>query len=287
LRKRAAWLLGLASLAGIGSAPGCFDTRLIPAPSGVAAENSGGAGEGPLAPGAAGVDSPGGGGSADPAGGTSGSNQAGGHAGGVAGSGLVPGTVTWLSLVGSEAPASEPPNAALGIDGRLYAYADSCATLTWDPIRRCASGQLCSAGPDYENWGIAVGFDFSATGPDGEPPDSKLVWNPELAGVRGISWRLRGNAPGVQVWVLNMDPRFRGECQEMTCEIPGPPDGAATPKLNDSLLFDQMVKDHWGGTAVTYEYDPAAVFALQFKLPAINVGSASFDFCVDALGVVH
>jgi hypothetical protein len=29
------------------------------------------------------------------------------------------------------------------------------------------------------------------------------------------------------------------------------------------------------------------VYALQLKLPAINVGSARFDFCIDGLGVVR
>jgi hypothetical protein len=48
-----------------------------------------------------------------------------------------------------------------------------------------------------------------------------------------------------------------------------------------------MVKDYWGGAGVNYRFDPAAVHALQFKLPAINVGGVSFSFCIDALGVVR
>jgi len=104
--------------------------------------------------------------------------------------------------------------------------------------------------------------------------------------VRGVTWRIRGSSPGLQLWVLNMAPRFQGQCSEMTCEIAGPPDGAKSAALEGTLLFDQMVKDTWAN-GIAYVYDPAAVYALQFKLPAINVGSASFDFCVDALGVVR
>ena len=105
--------------------------------------------------------------------------------------------------------------------------------------------------------------------------------------MRGITWQVSGNAPGLQVWVLNMAPAFHGECGQQTCEIAGPPDGAAAASLQGSLLFEQMVKDNWGGRGLPYSFDPAAVYALQFKLPAVNVGSASFDFCIDALGVIR
>ncbi|HEY4160110.1 MAG TPA: hypothetical protein VGM29_18485 [Polyangiaceae bacterium] len=48
-----------------------------------------------------------------------------------------------------------------------------------------------------------------------------------------------------------------------------------------------MQKDYWGGTGTAYTFDPAKVHALQFRLPAINVPRASFDFCIDALGVIR
>jgi len=285
-----ALLLGLAG-------SGCFDTSIIPADEAAAGAEPAAAGKratpsagtsavagksGAGGSGAASAGSePGGAGDEVPVAGQASQAGGAGGAGGSDGSG-----VTWLSFVGSQAPSSESANGALGINGTLYAYKDDCATLTWNEATRCASGRLCTAGPNYENWGIAVGFDFNATGPDGAPADSKLVWNPEQAGVRGVTWRIRGSAPGLQLWVLNMASRFQGQCSEMTCEIAGPPDGANNAALEGTLLFDQMVKDIWAN-GISYVYDPAAVFALQFKLPAINVGSASFDFCVDALGVVR
>lgn len=277
----------LGSVAWLG---GCFDTRIIPADSSAGAAPSmagkhAGAGTssssaGTANGGAAGKSATGAvGGDPTPA--------TGGQAGEPTTGGSQTGNVTWLTLVESQAPPTEPSNDALGINGKLYAYKDDCAVLDWDPATRCATGRLCTAGANFENWGIAVGFDFHATGPDDSPPDSKLVWDPVKAGVRGVTWRISGNAPGLQLWVLNMAPVFQGQCAEQTCEIAGPPDGAAAPSLQGSLLFDHMVKDYWGGQGEPYKYDPAAVFALQFKLPAINVGSASFDFCIDALGVIR
>ena len=276
---------------------GCFDTRTIPLDDTAGARNSGAAGRRSTSGGgsatAAGFGAEGGDdpmSAAGEAGGELGGAAAAGRAGSAgaaqAGSGNAVG-VTWLTLKGSQAPSSEPINASLGINGTLYAYADGCATLSWDEGTRCASGQLCTAGANFENWGIAVGFDFHGTGPNDDPPDTKLLWNPEQVGALGVAWRIRGNAPGRQVWVLNMQPAFHGQCGVMTCEIAGPPDGSAMPALEGQLLFDHMVKDNWGGSGTPYVYDPAAVYALQFKLPAINVGAASFSFCIDALGVVR
>jgi hypothetical protein len=275
-------------MASVGGPLGCFDTRTIPAEDGATNPAAGGkhasaAGASATHGGSVGVS------------GAAGDNPTAGAAdsvnGGAAGAGQAGETsapeVTWLSLEGSSAPQNDAANAALGVNGAFYAYGDDCATLVWDETTRCASGKLCTAGADFENWGVAVGFDFHATGASGEPPDSKLVWNPDDAGVRGVTWRIRGTAPGRQVWVLNMDPTFQGICSVMTCEIAGPPDGAAAASLAGELLFDDMVKDNWGGSGTPYRYDPAAVYALQFKLPAINVGSASFDFCIEALGVIR
>jgi hypothetical protein len=194
--------------------------------------------------------------------------------------------VTWLSLDGDLAPASLEPNGELAIDGRFYAYRDDCATLEWDPVTRCATGTLCPAGPNFQNWGIAVGFYFDATGPDGTPPDTKYTWDPTAVGAEGVAWRIRGNAPALALWVLNMDPAYGGECAEESCEIVGPPDGTSTPKLEGTLSFSSLHKDDWN-SGIDYEFDPAAVHALQFKLPAIVAGAADFSFCIDELGIVR
>lgn len=196
-------------------------------------------------------------------------------------------SVTWLELTGSLAAATGSNNSELGIDGSLYAYGDDCAVLTWDAASRCASGKLCSSYPPaFENWGVAVGFDFRNTGAAGNPPNTKRVWDPRQVGALGVAWRIRGNAPGLQLWVLNMAPNFHGECNAMTCEIEGPPDGTRAPSLQGNLLFAQMTKDTWAG-GIAYTFDPGAVHALQFKLPAIEVGAANFSFCIDAVGVIR
>lgn len=219
-----------------------------------------------------------------------GGTSSGGDHGTAAGAGAEgggPARITWLELVESEAPASAAVNGELGISGAFYAYRDSCASLSWDPSTRCASGTLCDAGAQWENWGVAIGFDFRNTGSSGQPPDTKLSWDPRDVSAQGIAWRVSGSAPGLQVWVLNMEPSFGGVCTEDTCEIPGPPDGHPSPLLHDELLFTNMRKDYWGGPGIDYDFDPALVYALQFKLPAINVGVASFSFCVEALGIIR
>jgi hypothetical protein len=235
-------------------------------------------------------------------GGTTGGNGTGGTTGGAGSGGTTGGTtggagtgtggttplpgVTWLSLEGDLAPASLEPNGELAIDGRFYAYADDCATLNWDPETRCATGALCAAGPNFQNWGIAVGFYFDATGPDGTPPDTKYTWNPTTVGAEGVAWRISGDAPALALWVLNMDSAYGGECAEEFCEIVGPPDGTSTPKLQGTLSFGSLHKDDWNGSGTDYEFDPAAIHALQFKLPAIVAGAAEFSFCIDELGLV-
>jgi hypothetical protein len=210
-------------------------------------------------------------------------NDATGTTGGSAMGGDGPG-VTWLALEGDRAPSSAKVNAGLGVDGRFHVYSDSCATLSWDPNTRCASGNLCDPGADYENWGITVGFDFRETA---DSPRAALVWDPREVSAVGFAWRISGSAPGLQAWVPNMDPRFNGRCTEMTCEISGPPDGVAAAPLSGELSFSNLQKDYWGGMGVRYVFDPALVYALQLKLPAVNVGAASFSFCIDSLGVVR
>lgn len=194
--------------------------------------------------------------------------------------------VDWLTFDGSDAPSSLGVNGALGINGVLREYVDSCATLTWNAATRCATGTLCEPA-NGANWGVAVGFDFKNTGPGGTPPDTTQLWNPNDVGALGVAWEITGTAPSFQVWVLNMDSIWRGQCSSATCEIAGPPDGVWSPPLAGQLLFANMQKDDWGGSGVRYEYDPAQVHALQFKLPAIIAGATSFSFCIKRVGIVR
>lgn len=217
--------------------------------------------------------------------GSGGKSPASGGTNGHAGSSGAP-SITWLDLTGSKAPSSSTINAALGIEGSFYAYGDDCATakLTWDAANRCVSGTLCPS--DFNTWGISIGFDFHNTGAAGMPPDAKLTWNPESHGARGIAWQVSGKAPNLDVWVLNMDASWNGECTGTPCEIDGAPDGIASAPLNGQLHFDNMQKDTWGA-GIMYEFDPAAVHALQFKIPVVKAGAASFNFCIAALGIIH
>lgn len=192
----------------------------------------------------------------------------------------------WLHIEGDWADPELAPNGELDISGVFYAYGDTCATLSWDPETRCATGTLCDPGATYANWGIAVGFDFHNTGETGTPPNAKLTWDPGLVGARGIEWQITGSAPGLQVWITNMDPSWAGVCTSDTCEIAGPPDGISAASLNGSLYFSSMSKDDWGGSGVYYTYDPAATLAIQFKLPAVIAGASSFSFCIDRLGII-
>ncbi|HYQ17142.1 MAG TPA: hypothetical protein VEQ58_15325 [Polyangiaceae bacterium] len=195
--------------------------------------------------------------------------------------------MTWLELTGDRAPDADATNHQLHVDGAFYAYADSCAQLSWNETTRCASGKLCDPSLEPDAWGMAIGFDFRNTGANGTPPDTKLLWDPREVGATGVSWKVSGTAPGLQLWVLNMDSSWHGQCDVMSCEIAGPPDGVEIAPLKGELLFEQMVKDYWGGAGEPYQFDPAAVHALQFKLPAIRVHAAEFNFCLEALGIVR
>jgi len=248
----------------------------------------GGAGAGGAPPASSGANNADGG--AKPNGGGGANAGRGGNAAGSAGttgqagSGGAP-HVTWLGLTGSTAPSSLETNAKLGIEGLFYAYGDGCSQLDWDEVGRCASGKLCDP-QNLDNWGISIGFDFRNTGPNGVPADTKLIWNPEDHQALGVAWRVRGKAPQLQVWVLNMASSWQGQCNAMKCEIVGPPDGVAPAMLNGELTFDNMIKDTWG-SGITYTFDPAAMHALQFKIAAVKVGAVEFDFCIDALGIVR
>ncbi len=307
------------TLAALGAAlltvlAGCYDTKLIPddpaARGGAAGRdgNTGNAGKPASNSGSANAGAPGddggapedNGGALD-AGGTpnaGGTGDRGGSTGNAGRNGEIGGLtgqagesstkgVTWLDLDASSAPSSSATNSALGIEGVFYAYDDGCSELEWDAATRCASGTLCDPAQSVDNWGIAVGFDFHDTGAAGTPPNTKLVWDPNDVGALGLAWRITGTAPKLQVWVLNMDPSWHGQCNVMTCEINGPPDGVAPAALNGQLLFDHLVKDDWGGTGTNYTFDPAAVHALQFKLSSLKIGAVPFDFCIDGLGIVR
>jgi hypothetical protein len=163
--------------------------------------------------------------------------------------------------------------------------------LKWDPDQRCASGTLCSPGSDYANWGIAIGFDFRNAGKDGSPANAKLTWNPTAVNARGLAWMVSGTAPSLQVWVLQMDPKWKGTCTSDSCEISGPPFGRGTSNTLDVDYLDfadssSWERDDWGGSGTNYSIDTADTVSLQFKLAALKAGGKSFNFCIDKLGIV-
>jgi hypothetical protein len=195
----------------------------------------------------------------------------------------------WLTFSGSWAAAEAGVNGALNISGALYAFGDSCATMTWDETTRCLTGTLCEPGADFANWGVSVGFDFHNTGETGTPPNTKLPWSASAVAATGVAWAVSGTAPGLQVWVTNMDASFGSQCTVDECAINGPPDGRASTTLNgpDSMLFSGMVKDDWGGSGTTYTFDSSRILALQFKLASVVSGAASFNFCIDQIGITR
>src|SRR5690606_21836556 len=199
-------------------------------------------------------------------------------------------TIHWISLEESWADISEPENAALGVSGGLYAYGDDCATFTWNDATRCLSGTLCPPGEEFENWGVAVGFDFSNTGEEGEPPNTKMPWDAAEQEVIGLAWEVSGNAPYLQVWVTNMAPAWGGECSADDCAINGPPDGKESTTLNsvDQVLFNSgaFVKDYWGGAGISYTFNRSNILAIQFKLASVVSDAIPFNFCIEQIGAV-
>lgn len=224
-------------------------------------------------------------------GGIGGTNDGtGGMGTGGMGTGGASNMIHWLNFNESWAEASDPDNAALGISGGLYAYGDECATFTWDDETRCLSGTLCDPGEEFENWGVAVGFDFNNTGEEGEPADTKMPWNATAQEVIGLAWQVNGTAPGLQIWVTNMAPEWSGACDAGDCAIDGPPDGRSSTALNavDQVLFNgaNFVKDYWGGTGQVYTFDRTNILALQFKLASVVSGAVPFNFCIEQIGAV-
>lgn len=239
--------------------------------------------------------------SGDAAGSNNGSGGSGNHAGGVNSSGgtshsggsagapsgeLTSGT-NWLTLLADGAPPDLGVNAKLKINGVFYAYGDGCATLHWDAATRCVSGDLCLS--SESNWGVAVGFDFNNSGATGMPPDTKHAWNANAVGVKGLAWSGTSFTPrGLQVWVLNMDPIYKGACSMMSCDINGPPDGVANAKASGQLSFAAMVKDDWGGTGEAYTFDATDISAMQFKVTSpLSSLDTSYELCINELGVVR
>jgi hypothetical protein len=261
-------------------------------------------------PGAGGTGGDGGGGNAGTGGANGGTGPAGGG-GGVGGTGtggvatggnagslptggtggdpLTPGSgIHWLTFDGSWADPSSDPNGPLQISGSMYSYGDGCATVAYDMATRCVSGVLCDPGPEFANWGMAIGFDFHNTGAEGTPPNTKMPWNAPGVGAVGVAWQVSGTAPGLQVWLTNMDPMFGGQCMLDECAINGPPDGKRSTVLGvtDSASFNNLVKDDWGGMGTVYAFNPANILAIQFKLAAVVSGPVTFDFCIDRIGVI-
>ncbi len=197
--------------------------------------------------------------------------------------------INWLSLDGSWADPAAGVNGALNISGAVYAYGDACASVNWDPDTRCVSGTLCEPGSDFANWGMAVAFDFHNTGESGTPPDTKMAWDANAVGAVGVAWQVSGTAPGLQVWVTNMDPSWNGQCSADECAIDGPPDGKTTTVLGapDQMLFSSMVKDDWGGAGTSYSFSSSSILTLQFKLASVVSGATAFDFCIDQIGIVR
>ncbi|HEY5956496.1 MAG TPA: hypothetical protein VIV60_08090 [Polyangiaceae bacterium] len=224
-------------------------------------------------------------------GGSTSSSATGGAAGASTGAAPVSG-INWLTFEEDWADVTMEPNRSFNISGVVYAYADSCATMTWDPINRCISGTLCTPGASYQNWGVAIGFDFHNTGETGTPANAKLAWDPAAVNARGVAWQLSGSAPGLELWVLQMDPKWAGTCTADSCEIAGPPYGYGPIGSTESgsMSFTSTASwyhDDWGGSGTVYSPKLADTVSLQFKLPAIVAGGQSYKLCISRLGIIY
>ena len=196
-------------------------------------------------------------------------------------------TVKWLSLARDRAPSNMEPNTSLGIEGRFHITKDPCASATFNPDTRCISGTLCDATSNWDDWGVALLFDFYYSLPTASPANATYRWDPTAHAAIGVTWRISATAvANLQLWVLNMDPQWGSYCTASTCELVLPPDGAPSAAASGTLYFNNMKKDVWGSSSSSYVYDPAATISLQFKLPAIMAGVGSYQFCLDQLGVV-
>jgi hypothetical protein len=223
------------------------------------------------------------GGSGASAGTSSGGTSSGGTGGT---STLLPGS-NWLVFDGNVALETTEPNGSLGVNGVLYGFTDGCATMTWDPATRCATGNLCVW--SATNWGVAVGFDFYNTGETGSPADTKYPWSAAAVQASGVAWSATVSSfETMSVWLTNMDPSWAGACAVDECGINGPPDGTAAASSSGQLLFSSMVKEDWGGSGTPYTFDPSNILAMQFKLPgATSADVTAYTLCVDQIAVIR
>jgi hypothetical protein len=192
-------------------------------------------------------------------------------------------TTQWLAFNGARANGAVEPNASVGVDGAFRVNSDSCTATSFDAAKRCVSGVLCSYGYDNQYWGVALVFDFRTDGV------RKWRWDPQAYGAVGVAYSISGRTiPRLQLWVLEMDTATWTEpCQAESCEIIGPPYGDSNVSGMDALYFDRMIQDDWAGTGISYVHQAKNTLSLQFKIPAVIVGSVPFEFCIDGLGVIR
>ena len=150
-------------------------------------------------------------GGSNPAGGSpTGGNRATG--GSNAAGGAASQSIVWLTLEDDQGKSTSSPNDSLGINGKFYAYSDSCASVTLRSAHAlCSRVHSAMSVVPFENWGVAIGFDFVSTGSTGVPANAKLVWNPNDHNAVGVAWQISNLVTTrLQLWVLNMDPELAG-----------------------------------------------------------------------------
>lgn len=106
----------------------------------------------------------------------------------------------------------------------------------------------------------------------------------------GIAWQISNDfGVPVPIWIQNMDPSFNGTCTAASCSINGPGDGTSSPKNSGQFSFSAMTKDYWGGTGISYAFDPTNVSSLQFKIPSSSspIGDVTYNVCIGTLGVIR
>lgn len=197
----------------------------------------------------------------------------------------------WIHIENSWADPGMPPNGLLKVSGAMYAYKDDCSNISYDAVNGCISGTLCMPDSTGANWGAGIGFDFSNTGENGVPANTKAPWDATAIGAVGFGWKLhdRGGytgAPNLKVWITNMDPSWNGQCSADDCGINGPPDGESDPAFTGTVRFSSMVKDNWGGSGTKYTFDPKNILAIQFKVSASESDKTDVYFCVDGISII-
>ena len=178
---------------------------------------------------------------------------------------------------------------AFGIEGGFYAVGDSCATLTWDAATHCASGTVCAKDPPYYlNWGVEIGMTLKSSG------GYDYGYDATANGVTGFFWEVTGTAPGMAVWL----PQTAGLGACLTtsnkCTVLQPPWGNSMPSMGPSgsnfVMLSTMSMDYedWGlGYVYPPAWDPTRIHSIQWKIPAGDYFSSTFNFCVKKVGVIH